>query len=226
MDNIEIPGGAVDHEAKDLAGPAAALARTLDLLRDGHALPANDTQTPPSLQVIQAGSLAFSRLWNRVVASGVTVAGLATSIGAVVANLTTSLPDSIGTALVAGGLLVVATGVIAIAIIVAADVRSRAEATVAQMNGRVAIATAIVDAAGKADHPGTPATAIREREANSTNHTLLLALSAFPQALRVSTSGGSHETVTGIRNHESEGLQLRADSGDWIPIGQIKYFQT
>jgi len=28
-------------------------------------------------------------------------------------------------------------------------------------------------------------------------------------SLRVSTSGGSHETVTGIRNHESEGLQLR-----------------
>jgi hypothetical protein len=195
----------------------------LDLLREQGTEVTSDADTPVSLQVIQAGSLAFSRFWNKVVAGGVTVAGLTTAVGGVVTNLTHSLPDAVGAALVVGGLLVIAAGAIAIAVIVAADARSLADATIAQMNGRTAIATALIEAANQAG----AATAAGDTTAISTRDALLLAVSAFPGRLRISDSTGAPtEAVVGIRNTGDEGLRLLVESGDWIPVDKVRHFQT
>ncbi len=214
QDDVAWPQNAFDADGKDLAKPVSALLRKLALLEtkeDAEKGVGPVAGTPYSLQVITAGATSGAKVAG-VAASSASFTGALASAWA--AARQSQLPLQI--ALVAAGGLILAAGVIAVAIIVQSDVRARGSATDAVYRARAAVTTEFLrQAATKATPQAVPSPALA----------LLNALSAFPGKVKVKSADGGEQRVTGIANR-NEGLQIRLADGDWIRIADVTSFDT
>jgi hypothetical protein len=156
MTDVRLPGDAFDSEQQDVAGPTADLLRSLYLLPTAEELAqagapfAVITGPPQSVAVLEGGATAFSKWW----ATGLG-AGAAVVWGAVRAFYDGNGPATQRVMLWSAA-IVSAALVLAIAVIIYADLRGRAAGTVATLEARREIATAVVRTA-KGKDPGDAA---------------------------------------------------------------------
>ncbi|MEJ2866392.1 hypothetical protein WCD74_01360 [Actinomycetospora sp. OC33-EN08] len=229
MTDVRIPGSAHDAKGSDLAEPAAALAIRLRLLGD-EPPPGDKESTPDSVQVIQAGALFFSKSWANWVAGGTTLTALVTAAGGAFVSATTDLSAAGQAAFIAGALFVLSAGAVAVAMIVASDVRSRAAATVAQYNARAEIARAFVAAVVPSTTRGSAAddrVSATVDLAKSRSLSLALAVAAFGERVVVTPeTGPAAGPVTGMRNDRKQGLEVELEGRDWVAVDDLKSFHT
>jgi hypothetical protein len=218
---IKWPSKAVG-DGDDLGPPTADLLNRLRLLPDEGVKTEKDSDTPESLQVIQAGSLATSRLWTKLVGAG-TVGTAAAGVAAFWNDQT----DSVRIAVVLGAAIVLAAGAVGIAVILNADVRGRAAATVAQYQARSQVSTNFIESAVnfQTDLASTDADADEQELADSTLE-LLVALSSFPKRLRVTRKDGTSGMVKGVKRDPDEGVMVQVDDGDWVPATLIRSYAS
>jgi hypothetical protein len=115
--------------------------------------PFSTSTTPYSLQVITAGSLAFSQQAAKIVTA---LGGSAAILAAIKAIWFTSGATEIAT-IIAGAAVVLAAVFISLAIIVRADVQARATAQAAEYGARACISSAFLQTAELAQPGSTPA---------------------------------------------------------------------
>jgi hypothetical protein len=108
--------------------------------------------TPYSLQVISAGALAFNKWWSSVVA----VAGGGGAIWAGVQAYFAKQNTPVQVALVAASGVLGAVALLAIALIVRADVEARTQATTAEYAARKDVATVFLNLIGSLQNGSTP----------------------------------------------------------------------
>ncbi|MGE5132998.1 MAG: hypothetical protein ACM32E_08830 [Gemmatimonadota bacterium] len=138
--SIQWPSAAVSSD-DDLGSPAAAFLVKLNLLeKDGELDQVGLFRTPPSLQVITAGGTALSKGSAAAVAS----LGGGAAVWAVVKGFWTTQPGDQWLAYIGAAALTIAAVVIALALIVRADVQARASATAAQYAARAETAVAFL----------------------------------------------------------------------------------
>ncbi len=149
---VSIPGKALDvsPSGSDLSAPTQQLLRDLNLLPlDGDLEKANDPAkvlkaTPDSVVVIEAGATRAAKVWTWLVAG----AGVGWTVGVKVVWNTIGESNTWNQpmAILALGLGFVAA-VIGIASLLGSDIRGRAAATVATVEARQQVATAMIEAA-------------------------------------------------------------------------------
>jgi hypothetical protein len=153
MSSVQIPGGAVDPEAKDVAGATQAMLESVQLLPTPEDLKKTGTfgalfkGSPQSIAVIEASATAFSKYWTLGLGAAAAAAWPAMAIfwkGQDEANQRT---------LMIGLAIAIAAVVLAIGYIVGSDVRGRSAASVATIEAREAVATAMISAAQSAYEP-------------------------------------------------------------------------
>ena len=115
--------------------------------------PFSSSTTPYSLQVITAGSLAFSRQASKIVTA---LGGSAAILAAIKAIWFTSGATEIAT-IIAGAVVLLAAVFVSLAIIVRSDVQARATAQAAEYEARARIASAFLQTAERAQPGSTPA---------------------------------------------------------------------
>jgi len=115
--------------------------------------PFSTTTTPYSLQVITAGTLAFSRQAGKIVTA---LGGSAAILAGIKAIWFTSSGTEMAT-IIAGAAVVLAAVFIALAVIVRSDVQARATAQAAEYDARARIASAFLQTAERAQPGSTPA---------------------------------------------------------------------
>ncbi|MFC4081780.1 hypothetical protein [Amycolatopsis samaneae] len=150
MTNVQWPAKPVSTSGEDLAEPAKNLLIGLGLL--GSESPGADATTPQSLQVIQAGSLAVSRNSARIIAG---VSAFAAS-GGLLSQLG-NMDLAVRLVIIGSVALVLAAGAVAVALIIAADVRCRAAASVARTESLAAVAAAFVNGGASLSRSGSSA---------------------------------------------------------------------
>jgi hypothetical protein len=141
--NVQWPAQAYASEGNDLSAPIKQLLTDLRLLED----PSEDVTlvggTPKSLQAITAGATSLSK-WVGVLVAGVGGPGaLLVQVQGFRAALGADTPLE-GAAFLLGGSLLGVAVVLALVMIVRADVSGRATASAAQYNARAAVATALL----------------------------------------------------------------------------------
>lgn len=149
-DEVRWPSRACQHDGRDLGPPTASLLRRLHVLEDEEELQAGlHWATPPSAQVITAGASSLSK-W---VTSGLTALGGTSVVLAAVTGFWNASPTELRIAYTAAGALLLGILVVAVAMIVRADVTARATATAAEYQARAVIADAFLR--GAAAHRGS-----------------------------------------------------------------------
>jgi hypothetical protein len=151
---VQLPGYPVSDE-KDLLPPAAEYMRGLAVLENDPAANADERravssrsafdETPYSLQVITAGTLALSKTATRFVAGLGGIAGIAGAVS----GFWIDLPAGPQAAALGGAALLLASAFVSIAIIVRADVLARSQAQAAQYEARGRIAAEFLDTTAK-----------------------------------------------------------------------------
>jgi hypothetical protein len=105
-----------------------------------------------------------------------------------------------------------------VAIVVQADVRSRAAGTVAQYEARSRVSAAFLALSGGMLHGPEKANGSLD---------VLYALAGLPQGLRVRAKDYDEDRiVTGVQRTSSGELQLRLEGGDWVDGSDIETFRT
>jgi hypothetical protein len=139
------PTGPRPSHLKDVLTDLHVLEREKDGAGKDIPMPTLWGGTPPSLQVITAGGTSIAKWWTGL--AGVGLGGGALVQGLKGANLwpgSDDLSDLQRAVLTGSAAVMAAAAVIAIAIIVKADVSGRAVASAAEYRARAAIATALV----------------------------------------------------------------------------------
>ena len=155
-DDIQIPGKAVS-EGTDLGAPIRRELEDLNLLgTKADTEKAGEFQSlftgpPQSVALIEAGATAAAKWW----AAGLGASAVAT--WGTVFKWWGEQDATIKLGVVIGASVVSAALVLAIGYLLASDVRGRAAASVATIDGRVRLAEAIVRAAAEESEPTTPA---------------------------------------------------------------------
>jgi hypothetical protein len=146
--DVQFPGQPVDENGGDLAGPTATYLQELSLLEtpDDVARGVSFVHgTPDSLQVISAGALSVTKIVSSIVATG--------GVGAVVAAMVRAFTASdvpVQVAFVAAAAVILASTIIALAVIVKSDVSGRAATTVAAYQARAQVAQQFMASTTKA----------------------------------------------------------------------------
>jgi energy-coupling factor transporter transmembrane protein EcfT len=157
--SVQFPERALSTAGSDVLAPLKELQQGLgilpadaDLAKSGAA--AAFTGPPDSVAIIQAGATALSKWWSVVIAG---IGGTA-AITSVVTNFWSGQTGGVRIALIGGmaGLLIAA--LIAISVIVAADVKGRAQGTVALYAARASLAAQFLQDSLSASRPATAAT--------------------------------------------------------------------
>lgn len=167
---IRIPGQAVEQdppESQDLGAPTVDLLRSVSLLpEDGDQQQAGGVRAavlgpPDSVSVIEAGATAAAKWWSTAIGtSAAAMAGLVTAIwGSLAKGSSWNQPFAILALAV-----IAAAAIIGIAYLLGSDVRGRAAATVATIEARQRVATAMIREASERftapDHAESGATPI------------------------------------------------------------------
>jgi len=143
LEGVAVLEGVAD--IKDASGTAAP--------KDRPFKPFSTSATPYSMQVITAGSLAFSQQAAKIVTA---LGGSAAILAAIKAIWFTS-GSAERAAIIAGAAAVLAAVFISLAIIVRSDVQARATAQAAEYEARARIASVFLQTAGRAQPGSTPA---------------------------------------------------------------------
>jgi hypothetical protein len=147
-EKVQWPATPVAPSGDDLAAPIKSLLVELGLL--AAVTPSgSDAVTYPALQVIQAGSLAFSRQWAKIIAG---VSGIAAGGGLL--SLFKEQDPALRLVIIGGIAVVLATAVLAIALVIAADVRCRATASAARTASLATVAAAFIRSSASLQRPG------------------------------------------------------------------------
>ena len=137
---VKRPGNARDDAASDLGEPVRNLLIGLNMLETTEDVNKNaNIQTPFSLQVITSGATALGKSWPALIAFLGGGGAIASAIGGY------SETGTERAVLVASAAFIAASAVIAIAIIVRADVQARAVASAAQYEARGVVTAALLD---------------------------------------------------------------------------------
>ena len=217
-DPVKIAGDAVDTGGQDISVPVKQLLRDLNLLPQADALKDADgfksafSGPPDSVAVIEAGATAASKWW----ASAIGLSG-----AAVTARIVT-IWDNLGGewvkafALLSVGIVLAGT-VVAIAYLLASDLRGRAAAMVATIEARRDIAIAIAERSAAASTGKAPAAATAP-----TAHALP-GLAA--ENLR---KGGAEESGwKAIMARDTDGamsyLLVKGDKSEWVEAASVKF---
>ena len=160
---IQVPTGAAGGD--DLLEPLQQLMRGLSVLPEGDDLRRSSAGaafrgTPDSVSIIEAGGTALSKGYAIVIAA----LGGSAAVATAVTGFWSGEGTGVRVALIAGTAVLLAAAVIAIAVIVAADVGGRAAGSVAQYDARRQLGVSLLelslaahrDAAAAAGRP-TPA---------------------------------------------------------------------
>ena len=153
---VQFPEQARDATGKDVLSPLKELQQGLgvlpgdtDMAKSGAA--ATFTGPPDSVAIIEAGATALSKWWT------VAIAGLGgtTVIISAVTKFWSGQDAGVRVGLVAGMAALLTAGVIAISIIVAADVKGRSNGMAALYAARASIATQFLQQSLSASTPGS-----------------------------------------------------------------------
>jgi hypothetical protein len=145
--DVQIPANAVADDAADVAKPVRALLEDLSLLGTKEDLAKAEggwsilLGPPQSVSVIEAGLTAGAKYWS---------AGLAAGVAATWASVFKwwgEQDSGIQATMIGGAFVVMATAVLAIGYLLAADVRGRAAASVATLGARATVAETMIEAA-------------------------------------------------------------------------------
>lgn len=147
QDDTKLPRGAVGP-GTDLVGPLQTVLRQINVLPDEKASASGASgllSTPDSVAVIESGATALSKWWTALVGA---LGGTAVIVGAV-QRFWSNQTGGTRIALIASFAGFLAAAVLAIAIIVSADVRGRATGSVAEYNARSDVTVAFLGAVEK-----------------------------------------------------------------------------
>ena len=140
----QIPGQPVDHDGADLTEPTQNLLRGLSLLPEANAASQADgfaaafTGPPTSVAVIEAGATALSKWWAGGLSGGVV------AVWALVKAFWGDQQADTQRVILWAAAIITGATVLAIAYILASDVRGRAAAMVAMIDARAKVADGIV----------------------------------------------------------------------------------
>lgn len=215
---VRFPGKLVDPSAEDLAAPLQQLLRDLGLLEssDDAAKGAKLIDgTPPSLQVIKAGTLSVTKAWVTLTASAGFAGALTTLIAAWKAA-----PDNLQITLVAGASVIIAATAIAIAMIVRGDVGARAATSTELYRSRAQVSNsflaAALAAAGETSTQGGRAAAGSDTLAN------VLAAIQIDVPNQDPSPG-----IYGLRRRAGDNSwQIRRGDGDWVSFSPPMMFEV
>lgn len=145
-DDVVIPGKAVDDGQQDLKPPVRRQLEDLLLLpksgESGDGFITALTGPPQSVALIEAGATAATKWWSAGLSAVATVAS-----GLLVGFWNSEASVEVKMALIIGLAVLLAAVVVAIGMLLSADVRGRAAATVATVNARAQVAAAMTQAA-------------------------------------------------------------------------------
>jgi len=154
-------------------------------------------KTPASFAIIEAGATALTRAWTTIAAA----LGGAAAIGAAIAAFWTGQHLEVQITILAGLAAVLAAMMIALAIMVRADLSARATGAAAQYQARAAMTGAFLQATV---HP-------RLWEPGQLDALLTEAMSGFEARVRNTTEW---QDITGIRVNATHGPEARLVSKD------------
>jgi hypothetical protein len=192
--STQVPTGAAGGD--DLLAPAQQLLRGLSVLPTPEDVAKNSAKaafkgTPDSISIIEAGGTALSKGYAGLIA----LLGGGTAVAAIVTGFWSGEGTGVRIALVSGAALFLATAAIAIAVIVAADVRGRAAGSVAQYDARRQVAVSLLELS-LAAHRDASAQQTMATRAGSVVWSLAVVGSA---AEVVHRSSGVVGTLSGVR---------------------------
>jgi hypothetical protein len=214
---VQRPGDANDPTGKDLLAPSTEFLKGLRLL------PLSDAtkEVVDSQNVVSAHTFEITKQVKTLITWGGAGGAGASIIGAVVAGFKHA-DVALQIALVASAAIVLAAAILGLARVMDGDVRGRAAATVAQLEARRTVATALLtDFSTK--HESTTAST-PTATTGPTELQLALALAA-PGNLKVTTDQSTAK-VTAVRYSASEGLEVQLAGGDFVKASRVKSFET
>ena len=148
MTTVQWPAKAYASEGDDLSAPIKQLLADLRLLENplGNEKVSLIKGTPQSLQVMTSGATSIAKLVVALVAGGGGLAAIATGLNGFFGRVGPEGLDTplVRSAFVMGGSLLGAAVVLALAIVVRADVSGRASSSAAQFEARAAVASALL----------------------------------------------------------------------------------
>lgn len=148
--DVTIPGDAIDPAKKDVLAPLLDVLRGVDILAKEGATSGGVGKSPdPSVAIIESGATSLSKVWT----AAVSALGGATAITTVATRFWSNLQGNERVAAVAATGAVIAAAIIALAIIVSADVRGRALGTTEIYAARARIAERFLQVSATAKQP-------------------------------------------------------------------------
>jgi hypothetical protein len=196
---VRWPAQAFDHEGDDLAAPMVALSQALRVLEDDEEVreftdSTTAWKTPASVQVITAGASSFSK-W---VSAGLAAVGGTPVVIAAVTGFWQESPDELRITYTASLALLLGASIIALAIIVRADLSARAAATTARYRARATISDAYLT--GALQH--RPAQYMLKTKGGSWELVKAIDYDAAAREVVIVTNDGNK-----VHNREIEGLK-------------------
>ena len=217
MATVQFPGKLVDPSAEDLAAPLQQLLRDLGLLESSEDAAKGAKLidgTPPSLQVIKAGTLSVTKAWATLTASAGFAGALTTLLAAWKAA-----PDNLQITLVGGASVIIAATAIAIALIVRGDVGARAATSTELYRSRAQVSNSFLAAALAA----AGETSTQGALAATSSDTLAKVLAAFQ--IDVPNQDPS-PGLYGVRKRViGDSWQIRRSDGDWVNFSPDMKFE-
>jgi hypothetical protein len=217
---IRIPGRAIATEAPghdDLESPIVALLRSMALLpadgaqKDASGFVASFRGAPDSVAVLEAGATAASKWWATGMAGGAVV-----STGAI-----TALWDTLGkggtwnqpfAVLALGAIL--GSAILGIAYLLGSDVRGRANAMVATIEARRAVATSMLEQAGRAYMPD---------ESVLSQAVALPGYTASNIAKAAASESGWRAIALRERKGDTEYLLVKSGESEWVASNKVVF---
>jgi hypothetical protein len=202
-------------EANELAGQTTDLKAFLEglgLATDDSKVPVKAFETTPAeVAVIKTAATKVSQFWSKAIAG----AGGLTAVATAVAGVVTKPANDLVITLVASVAFVLAAAVLAVAHVVADDLRARGSAAAAQYQaeGRVVAAFLSSYGSGTATAAAAPAGQPSNLLAGDLSLSLLVAAASGARPLTVrQKNSGARRHVTGLR-YEEGSLQVRVSTG-------------
>jgi hypothetical protein len=220
---VQLPGKAQDAAGVDVLKPLQTLARGLHLLGDPDEKVTTRKGTPASLQEIQSGALAISKNWSAI--SGAIVAGVALLGGSeAIWNWVSVKSATLQAALVVSLGFVVGVALLAIAIMVKADVTARSVAAAARHHGRSEVARAFLTAVAQDARAAGPAATGDHGAAELAQRVVESIAGGRHTSVTLSTDPGMAYTMTRVRSGAS-GTQVgfvdAAGSEKWFLAADV-----
>ena len=186
-----------------------------------------NAETPPSMQVIKAGTMNLTKKSIAWVAGFGGIPGALAALAAIIVPFTGRVGEPVTVTLLGSAALIISAGAIALALLVKGDLEARGVATAARHEGRAEVTAAFL--AATAAMPTKTA-----RGKSSSGRTLsedfFEALRAYPDKVRVTTASKKDARVKSIwrSSTDSELRLLIGDrsSQDEIGLKEITSFRT